>query len=170
MPVTIVREGCTPECTCTEREKRRQLKECASFKDEWHFNDYYNIVVSKHSMLCKIFDEIHNVHGSEDENKNEKENENGTSALYKTTEVLIIRGPWARNKNFLYTFTNRNSSELEDIIDKMIIKDGGYERLSSILAKEAPPLKSFDPKIDRVLEPDRFPTNQKTYPNLHING
>ncbi|CCC69792.1 hypothetical protein NCAS_0D02110 [Naumovozyma castellii] len=90
------------------------------------------------------------------DNEDEKENRdatdigNGATLRYKTTEVLIIRGPWAENKLFLFSFTNSDKWGLESVVEKKINEAGGYERINCILAKEAPPLKSYDPKMDRV--------------------
>ncbi|CCC72175.1 hypothetical protein NCAS_0J01960 [Naumovozyma castellii] len=170
--VRITRDGCTPRCTCSELEKRKQLQECASFEEEWRINDYYNIVVSRHPVLCNLFDEIHMLYDGnnedEKENRDATETGNGGTLRYKTTEVLIIRGPWNRNRHFLFILSDVSKWGLESVVEKKIIEAGGYERLNSILAKEVPPLKSYDPKMDRIYGGEPVPSNQNA--NLRITS
>ncbi|CCC70854.1 hypothetical protein NCAS_0F03700 [Naumovozyma castellii] len=160
MPIKITRDGCTPRCTCSELEKRKQLQECASFEEEWRLNDYYNIMVSRHPVLCNLFDEIHMLYDGDNEDEKENRDATETTLRYKTTEVLIIRGPWVRNRYFLFRFSNSDKWGLEKVVEKKIIEAGGYERLNSILAKEAPPLKSYAPKMDRIYGEEPVRTHQ----------
>ncbi|CCC71421.1 hypothetical protein NCAS_0H01110 [Naumovozyma castellii] len=121
-------EQCEQKCVCSRAVRNQKLRSCSSLKFSWRFEDYYDAIIIKNPVLCKLYEKFTHY-----PLLNEKYYR-GTllETNHNVNEILVICGPYLSE---VPTFAICNDIPLEDL-EETLEELGGIETIREIISSE----------------------------------